>query len=105
MLKAWVRFRLACLFALILGIQAISLSYHETTHVALSAAQKQTQCISSVSDDCSLCAAQHMKVDVSFVKLEPTEGSVFPPTELWSASALPDSTVTLFSQPRAPPMV
>jgi len=104
MLKAWARNNIALLFALIFGIQATALSFHETRHAAASADQKHAQSISADADDCSQCAAQHSKLDATAVQLEPTETGI-PPVAL---DLLPIdrliSFVRVFSQPRAPPV-
>lgn len=103
MLKAWARLKIAFLFALLFGVQTATLSFHEASHAASFAGHKSSQSISAVSDDCSLCAAQHTQVNSNFVQLEPSKAGAYPPTLIWIPSDRHVSTVTFFSQSRAPP--
>lgn len=105
MLQAWARNYLALLFALMFGIQVTALSFHETRHSAVSVDQKHSQSISADSDDCSQCAAQHSKVDATAVQLEPAETRVPPVALAWLPMDRLVSSVEIFSQPRAPPVV
>jgi hypothetical protein len=103
MLKALARLKIAFLFALLFGVQSVALSYHESSHAAQSAGQKSSQSISAVSDDCSLCVAQHTQIDSTTVQLEPSKTSFFPPSLIWIPADQLVTRISVYSQPRAPP--
>jgi hypothetical protein len=104
MFKAWARLKIAILLAMLFGVQSTALSFHEMRHAAASTEQKATQSVSAPSDDCNQCAAQHTQLDSTFVQLEPSKTSFFPPSLIWIPSHRLVKTFQVFSQPRAPPV-
>jgi hypothetical protein len=99
----WVT-TLAFLITLLFGVQTLSLVSHEARHAASFANKRGVQSLIAVSDDCSLCAAQHAQTDTSFVQREPSKTSFFPPAILENDLDPLVQCDPLYANPRAPPL-